>query len=181
MRPRFLLVFLLFSALFLANCATVTQRTPTSGTGSTAQRGLSTGLDHNLILDPRLVQGKKVSLEVEMLGAAPLSAAIVSYTRSVLREQIEALDGAVVSQGELSIIAKIDAAGIASTSRTFSIRTGTNLSLPFWYSESITGRSHVTLIYRDAAGHRLRADGNQSEVPHQDIYLFYFFGLPETE
>jgi hypothetical protein len=180
MRPP-LLLLLLISALFLTNCATVTQSTPTSGTGSTAQRGISTGLDHNLILDPHLVQGRKVSLEVEILGAAPLSTAIASYTRSVLREQIEALDGEVVPRGERSIIAKIDAAGIGSTSRTFSIRTGTNLSLPFWYSESITGRSHVTLIYRDAEGHPLRAVPNQVEVPHQDIYLFYFFGLPETE
>lgn len=176
-----LLPLLLFPALFLANCATVMQVPPTSGTGSTAQRVISTGLDRNLILDPSLVQGKKVSLEVEMLGTAPLSAAILSYARSVLKEAVEALDGEVVSRGDLSVVAKINAAGIGSTSRTFSIRTGTHLSIPFWYSESLTGESHVTLIYRNAEGRALRSAVNQAEVPHQDIYLFYFFGLPETE
>ena len=157
------------------------QTTPTSGMGSTAQKGIATALDHNLTLDPRLIQGKGVSLDVEMVGAAPISSAIVSYARSVLMEQVEQAGGVVVPQGELFILAQIDAAGIASTSRTLSIRAGSNFSIPFWYSESMKGESHVTLLYRDAEGHPLRTVVNQVEIPHQDVYLFYFFGLPETE
>ncbi|TAK01221.1 MAG: hypothetical protein EPO39_14515 [Candidatus Manganitrophaceae bacterium] len=179
MRPP-LRILLLFLAPFLAHCATVTQIPPTSGMGSTAQTGIATALDRNLALDPRLIHGKKVSLDVEMMGAAPVSSAIVSYARSVLREQVERAGGAVVSEGELFIYAKIDAAGIASTSRALSIRTGTSVSIPFWYSESLKGKSHVTLIYQDAEGNALRTVVNQVEIPHQDIYLFYFFGLPEA-
>lgn len=180
MRPSLPLLLLLL-APFLAHCATMIQTPPASGMGSTAQKGIAAALDRNLALDPRLIQGKKVSLEVEMPGAAPVSSAIISYARSVLTEQIEQARGRVVPQGELFIYAKIDAAGMASTTRTFSIRTGTNFSIPFWYSESMEGRSHVTLIYQDAEGNALRTVVNQVEIPHQDIYLFYFFGLPEAE
>lgn len=167
-------------AFFLAGCATVIRTNPVSGIGSTAQKGVSTALEQNLALDRRLVEGKKVSLVVETLGTAPLSSAIGHYARSVVREEIEEAGGEVVLRGEdLSIVARIDAAGVASISRTLNLRLGTHLSLPFWYSEKMEGKSHVTLIYRDAEGRPLRAVVNQAEIPHEDIYLFYFFGLPK--
>lgn len=173
-------LIVLFLTPFLVNCATMLPTEPTSGMGSTAQKGMTTALDHNLALDPGLVEGKKVSVTVETLGDASLSSAIRAYARSVLVEEVEAAAGEVVSQGELSILAKIDAAGIAAVSRTLSIRSGTNFSIPFWYSETTKGESHVILIYQDAGGNPLRTIVNRKDVPHRDIYLFYFFGISET-
>lgn len=176
--PRTLL--LLFLALFPAGCATAIQTAPLSGMGATAQRGIAAALEQNLILDREFVEGKKVSLTVETAGAVPLSPAILSYARSILREEIERAGGEVVSGGALSISVSIDAAGIDATGRRLGLRVATNVSIPFWYSENIKGASHVVLVYRDAEGAPLRTVVNQAAVPHRDIYLFYFFGLSET-
>lgn len=153
---------------------------PTSGMGSTAQKAIAAALDHNLALEAGLVQGKKVSLSVETLGDASLSSAIRAYARSVLMEEVEEAGGQVVPEGELSIIAKIDAAGIAAFSRSFRLRSGGSFSIPLWYSETTKGESHVILVYQDAEGNPLRTVVNQKAVPHSDIYLFYFFGVSET-
>jgi len=153
---------------------------PTSGMGSTAQKGITAALDHNLRLDSGLIEGKRVSLQVETMGEASLSSAIGAYARSVLVEEIEKSGGEVAPEGALSIVAKIDAAGIAAVSRSFRLRSGGNFSIPLWYSETTKGESHVTLIYRDAEGNPIRTVVNQKDVPHRDIYLFYFFGISEA-
>lgn len=174
-------IALFFFLIFLpAGCATMIPTEPTSGMGSTAQKGIAAALDHNLALETDLVEGKKVSVSVETLGEVSLSSAIRAYARSVLVEEVETAGGEVVPRGEISITAKIDAAGIAAFSRSFRLRSGGNFSIPLWYSETTKGESHVILVYQDAEGNPLRTIVNRKDVPHRDIYLFYFFGLSET-